>query len=114
MDRIAAHFAEVGYKHDAAKLYLSRLGRFSDFAARHALKAPIGRTVIDQFLNSLPTASSRIGARTVIGHARRVAPERFSIPCPSVVEPNGPLLAAYLEHLRKYEGWNPGLARGCW
>ena len=72
MDRIAAHFAETGYKHDAAKLYLSLLGRFSDFAARHALTATIDRTVIGRFLNSLPTASSRIGARTVIGHARRV------------------------------------------
>lgn len=42
MDRIAAHFAEIGYKHDAAKLYLGRLGRFSDFAARHASTASIG------------------------------------------------------------------------
>lgn len=25
MDRIAAHFAEIGYKHDAAKLYLRAL-----------------------------------------------------------------------------------------
>jgi integrase/recombinase XerD len=104
MDRIAAHFAEIGYKHDAAKLYLSRLGRFSDFAARTAVTATIDRTVIDRFLNSLPTTSSRIGARTVIGHARRVAPERFSIPCSSVVDPNGPLLAAYLEHLRQVRG----------
>jgi len=60
--------------------------------------------VIDRFVDSLPTAASRIAARTVVAHARRIAPERFSIPCSMVADPNGPLLAAYLDHLRQVRG----------
>jgi len=104
MDRIAAHLAERGYKRASAKLYISRLGRFSDFAARHSLSTMIDQTVIDRFVDSLPTAAPRVAARTVIEHARRIAPERFSIPCSMVMDPNGPLLAAYLDHLRQVRG----------
>ena len=59
MDRIAAHLAESGYKHVSAKLYIGRLGRFSDFAARHSLSTMIHRTVIDRFVDSLPTVTRR-------------------------------------------------------
>ena len=104
MDRIAAHLAESGYKRASAKLYISRLGRFSDFAARHSLATTIDQTMIDRFLDSLPTAAPRIAARTAIEHARRIAPERFSMPCSMVAAPNGPLLAAYLDHLRQVRG----------
>jgi len=58
MDRIAAHFAEIGYKHASVKVYIGRLGRFSDFVARNALTAAIDQTLIDRFVNSLPTADS--------------------------------------------------------
>ena len=44
MDRIAAHFSEVGYKRASAKMYISHLGRFSDFAARNARTAVIDQT----------------------------------------------------------------------
>ncbi len=104
MDRIAAHLSAIGYKRGSAKVYIGRIGRFSDFVARNTLATTIDQTVIDRFLSSLPTASSRIAAGTAIEHARRVAPERFSIPCLSVADPNGPLLTAYLEHLRKVRG----------
>jgi integrase/recombinase XerD len=112
MDRIAAHFAEIGYKHASAKVYISRLGRFSDFVAGNALTAAIDQTLIDRFVNSLPTAAPRIAARTVIEHARRVALERFSMPCSTVADPNGPLLTAYLAHLREVRGLAPRTCEG--
>ena len=80
MDRIAAHFSAVGYKRESAKLYISRLARFSAFAARHAGMTPIDQTVIDRFIRSLRTATPRVSAQTAIEHARRIAPERFFLP----------------------------------
>ncbi|WP_420971977.1 hypothetical protein [Bradyrhizobium sp. B120] len=35
MDRIAERFFSLGYKQTSAKLYLSRIARFSHFAAAH-------------------------------------------------------------------------------
>src|SRR5271169_4689703 len=98
MDRIAAHFFDIGYKATSAKIYISRLGRFSEFACRYAGTATIDQDLIDRFILSLQTASPRVAARTAIEHARRVAPERFSTPCRHTPpDPNGPLLAAYLD-----------------
>jgi len=54
MDRIAAQLTESGYKRASAKVYISRLSRFSDFAARHSLSTMIDQTVIDRFVDSLP------------------------------------------------------------
>ena len=62
MDRIAAHLSAIGYKRASAKIYISRIGRFSDFAARNSLTGTIDQTVIKWFVSSLPTASSRIAA----------------------------------------------------
>ncbi|WP_423887768.1 site-specific integrase [Bradyrhizobium sp.] len=104
MDRIAAHFSEIGYKRASAKLYIGRLAKFSDFVIRNSRTAKIDQTIIDRFMQSLPTASPRIAARTAIEHARRVAPERFSIPCHAMPDPYGPLLAAFLDHLRRVQG----------
>jgi site-specific recombinase XerD len=103
MDRIAAHLAKFGYKRASAKNYLSRLGRFSDFVSRTTRTMPIDQSLIGRFVNDYPTEAPRINARTVIGLARRVAPERFSA---QSVEagPHAPLLAAYLEHLRQVRG----------
>ena len=36
MDRIAAHLFELGYKRGSAKLYISRLARFSEYLAHDA------------------------------------------------------------------------------
>ena len=104
MDRIAAHFSEIGYKRASAKLYIGRLAKFSDFVIRNSRTAKIDQTIIDRFVQSLPTASPRIAARTAIEHARRVAPERFSIPCHTMPDPYGPFLAAFLDHLRRVQG----------
>ena len=112
MDRIAAHFSEVGYKRASAKVYLSRLARFSDFAARHARTATIDQTAIDRFVYSLRTPTPRIAARTAIEHAGRVAPERFSVPCRAISDPHGPLLTAYLDHLREVRGLEPKTCGG--
>ena len=112
MDRIAAHFSEIGYKRASAKLYISRLARFSDFVNRDSQTAKIDQTIIDRFVQSFPTASPRIAARTAIEHARRIAPERFSIPCHAVLDPYGPFLATFLDHLRRVQGLEPKTCEG--
>ena len=73
MDRIAAHFSEVGYKRASAKLYISRLAKFSDFAVRNSRTATIDQTIIDRFMQAcrqhrpaLPRErqlSTRVGSR---------------------------------------------------
>ncbi len=113
MDRIAAHFADLGYNPASAKIYISRLAKFSEFAARDGGAARIDQDVIDRFLVSLRTASPRVSARTAIGHARRVAPELFSAPCHgSPPDPDGPLLAAYQDHILHVRGLEPRTCEG--
>ena len=113
MDRIAAHFSDLGYNRTSAKSYISQLGRFSEFAGRAAGAATIDQDVIDRFLLSLQATSSRISVRTAIGHARRVAPERFSTPCRQTpADPNDLLLAAYLDHLFRVRGLEPKTCEG--
>jgi integrase/recombinase XerD len=108
MDRIAAYLFEHGYKRGSAKVYLSRLGRFS----RHVSRATsIDAVVIDQFVNEYPTETPRISARTAIELARRVAHERFTIPSADP-DPRGPLLDAYLNHLRRVRGLEPKTCEG--
>ena len=113
MDRIAAHFFDLGYDPASAKIYIGRLAKFSEFAARGAGTARIDQDVIDRFLLSLRTESPRISARTAIVHARRVAPERFSAPCRQAPrDPDGPLLAAYQDHLLRVRGLEPKTCEG--
>ena len=80
MDRIAAHFSELGYNRASAKIYIGRLAKFSEFAARDARSARINQDVVGRFLLSFRTESPRVSASTAIVHARKVAPERFSAP----------------------------------
>jgi site-specific recombinase XerD len=113
MDRIAAHFFDVGYKSASARIYISRLGRFSKFVNDDAGTATIGQDTIDRFVLSLQTASPRIAIRTAIAHARNVAPERFSTPCRrGMPDPDGQLLTAYLDHLRHVRGLEPKTCEG--
>jgi integrase/recombinase XerD len=112
MDRFAAHLLELGYKHTSGKLYISRLGRFSEYVARNGGTSTIDRDMVDHFVCSLPTASSRIAARTAIEHARRIAPHRFSTERHASPDPDGPLLAAYLDHLRRVRGLEPRTCEG--
>lgn len=46
IDRIAADLSNVGYKHDSAKIYLSRIAHFSAYATRCGCgkSTPIGGT----------------------------------------------------------------------
>jgi integrase/recombinase XerD len=113
MDRIAAHFSDLGYNRVSAKIYISRLARFSEFAARDAGTARIDQDVIDRFLLSFRTESPRVGAATAIVHARKVAPERFSAPCRQAPpDPDGLLLGAYQDHLLRVRGLEPRTCEG--
>ena len=111
MDRIAAHFSDLGYNPASAKIYIGRLAKFSEFATRDAGTAKIDQDVVDRFLLSFRTESPRVIARTAIGHARKVAPERFVAPCHQA-NPDGPLLAAYQDHLLRVRGLEPRTCEG--
>ena len=102
MDRIAAYLAEFDYKRASAKIYLGRLGRFSAFVSRSSRTMPIYQAVIDRFVGDHPTEASRIAARTAVELARKVAPERFSMPSVEA-GPHAPLLAGL--------GFSPGPTR---
>ncbi len=113
MDRIAAHFFELGYKRGSAKIYISRLARFSEFATRNTGGATIDQEVIDRFVQGLRSDTPRIAARTAIEHARRLAPHRFSTPLRHAApDRHGPLLTVYLDHLRKVRGLEPKTCEG--
>ncbi|MGI9485851.1 MAG: site-specific integrase [Geminicoccaceae bacterium] len=104
MDRIAAHFSEVGYKRASAKIYISQIARFSAYAVRRGKTATLDQGLIDRFLQSLPTVTPRASAQTAIDHARRLAPDRFSTWCRRSPDPHDPLLTAFLDHLRRVRG----------
>ncbi len=113
MDRIAAHLFDIGYKPASAKRYLSNLGRFSEFVRRAVGTAMIDQAIIDRYMLSVPAAAPRITAGTAIEHARRVAPERFSTSsCHATPDPDAPLLADYLDHLRRVRGLEPKTCEG--
>jgi site-specific recombinase XerD len=113
MDRIAGHLSDLGYKPSSAKIYISRLGRLSEFLGHNARSTAISQGVIDRFMLSLQGGAPRIAARTVIEHARSVVPERFSRPSRRVIsDPDGELLAAYLDHLRHVRGLEPKTCEG--
>ncbi len=99
MDRIAGYISEAGYKRESAKIYLSRLGRFSDHLSHAACNTPIGQAVVDAFVDAYPTKAPRQAAHTAIELARRVVPERFIIPCVEP-DPRQPFLDAYLNLFR--------------
>jgi integrase/recombinase XerD len=105
MDRIAEHFSSLGYKRASAKIYLSRIGRFSHFAAAHCGSSSITEAIVDRYLHTFSTDSPRIGAVSALQHARRVAPERFIGPSPSVVDdPDAPLLSSFSDYLSRVRG----------
>jgi len=111
MDRIAAYLFEHGYKRGSAKVYLSRLGRFSSHLPGPARATQIEQVVIDRFVGEYSTETPRISARTAIELARKVAPERFLIPR-AEPDPHGPLLDAYQDHLRRVCGLEPKTCEG--
>ncbi|WP_287205846.1 hypothetical protein [Mesorhizobium sp.] len=113
MDRLAEHFFILGYKQASAKIYLSRIARFSQFAAARCGLMPISQDVIDSYLRTFTTDTPRIGAVSALGHARRVAPERFIGSVPSVEDdPDAPLLASFSDYLHKVRGLEPKTREG--
>ena len=108
MDRIAGELHSQGYKPASAKLYLSRLARFSHFAGKRCGSKPISATIVDRYLRTLGAGPARIAAVTALQHARRVAPDRFVVATPCVVDdPDAALLASFSEYLSKVRGLEP-------
>jgi integrase/recombinase XerD len=103
LDRIAAYLFDNGYQRGSAKIYLSRLARFSGFLSRTAREKPITQAVIDDFLGGYETDVSRISARTAIALARRVVSDRFDPPR-LAAEPHAPLLTTYGDYLHDVRG----------
>jgi site-specific recombinase XerD len=107
IDHIAADLSRAGYKRNSVKLYLARIARFSAYAARCGCSKsrPIPSEVVDRYLRARPTIAARWGAQAAIGHAARCCPERFAATrLRKKYDPDGPLLAAYLQHLRVIRG----------
>ena len=108
MDRIAEHFFLLGYQRKSAKQYLSRIARFSNFAASCCGSAPIGEEVIDRYLGEFTTKTPRVGAVSALQHARSVASARFSSPAPGESEdPDVLLLTSFLDYLTRVRGLEP-------
>ncbi len=113
IDRIAVDLLRAGYTRDSAKLYLARIARFSAYATGcgYSKSAPIPALIVDRYLKARPTIAARWGAQGAIGYAARCVPERFSArPLPQ--DPDGPLLAAYLQHLRVIRGLHSKTCEG--
>ncbi len=113
IDRIAASLSTAGYKHDSAKLYLARIARFSAYATGCGCtkSTPIPSQIVDRYLRARPTAGARWAAREAIYYARRCCPDRF-VAKPAQHDPDRPLLAAYLQHLRGIRGLHPKTCEG--
>jgi len=108
MDRIAGDLHTQGYKPASAKIYLSRLARFSQFAEKRCGSEPIRATIVDRYLSTLGAGSPRIAAATALQHARRVAPDRFVTAAASIVDdPDAVLLVSFSEYLSKVRGLEP-------
>jgi integrase len=107
IDHIAADLSTAGYKRDSVKLYVAGIARFSAYAAGCGCSRsrPIPREIVDRYLRARPTIAARWAAQVAIGHAARCCRDRFAIsPSENQVDPDGPLLAAYLQHLRVLRG----------
>jgi integrase/recombinase XerD len=108
MDRIAGDLFSQGYKPASAKLYLSRIARFSHFAAARCGSEPINVTIIDRYLRTFDTDAPRIAAVTALQHARRVVPDRFVATVSNVVDdPDATLLSSFSDYLSKVRGLEP-------
>jgi integrase/recombinase XerD len=103
LDRIAAYLFDNSYQRASAKVYLSRLGRFSKFVLRSDPGRPISQSLIDSFVAEHTTKASRIGARTAVALTRRIVPERFELR-PEVHDPHAILLGSYSDYLHEVRG----------
>jgi integrase/recombinase XerD len=113
IDRIAADLSRAGYNRDSAKLYLARIARFGSFATECGCSQsmPIPPHIVDRYLQSRPTMGARWAAHAAICFAVRCFPERFATKPPQY-DPDRPLLASYLQHLRDVRGLQPRTCEG--
>jgi site-specific recombinase XerD len=113
IDRIAADLSKAGYKRGSAKIYLARIARFSAYATESGCSKsmPIPPQIVDRYLQSRPTMASRWGAHGAIYFAARCFPARFAAE-PLQDDPDHPLLATYLQHLRDVRGLQPKTCEG--
>lgn len=113
IDRIAADLSKAGYKPDSAKLYLARIARFSAYLTECGCSksTPIPPQIVDRYLQARPTTAARWAAQGAICFSARCFPERFAVE-PTQDDPDRPLLAAYLQHLRVIRGLHPKTCEG--
>jgi len=113
IDRIAAALSKAGYKRDSAKLYLARIARFSSYATECGCSkaASIPPDIVERYLQARPTVAARWAAHGAVCFAARCFPERFAAEPPRE-DPDGPLLAAYLQHLHDVRGLQPKTCEG--
>jgi integrase/recombinase XerD len=113
IDRIAADLSRLGYKRDSAKLYLAHIARFSAYAAECGCSksTSISPQIVERYLETRPTMAARWGAHGAICFAARCFPERFTAEPPQD-DPDRPLVAAYLQHLRDVWGLQPKTCEG--
>lgn len=107
MDNIATDLSASGYKHASIKLYLARIAHFGTYAVGCGCNKsrPIPHEIIDRYLAARPTIAARRAAHSAIGHAQRCCSDRFiAKPSQDKPDPDGPLLAAYLQHLKVIRG----------
>lgn len=115
IDHVAADLSRAGYKRDSVKLYLARIARFSAYATRCGCisSKPIPREIVDCYLRARPTVGARRAAQVAIGHAARCRPARFAAATSQTnPDPDDPLLATYLQHLRLVRGLRPKTCEG--
>lgn len=94
-------------------LYLARIARFSAYATGCGCSksTSIPPQIVDRYLRARPTTAARWAAQEAIGYAARCFPQRF-VAKPSQHDPDRPLLAAYLQHLRVIRGLHPKTCEG--
>jgi len=113
IDSIAASLSRDGYKRDSARVYISRIARFSAFASGCGCSnsTPIPPEVVERHLQGFGTRAARWGTHGAIAYARRCFPQRFSSR-PAVADPDRTLLDDYLQHLRVIRGLHPKTCEG--
>ncbi len=107
MDNIATDLSRSDYKHTSIKLYLARIAHFSTYAVGCGCSKsrPIPLEIVGRYLAARPTIAARWAAQSAIGHAQRCCPDRFvANPPQDELDPDGPLLAAYVQHLQDVRG----------
>jgi integrase/recombinase XerD len=113
IDAIAANLSRDGYRRDSARIYISRIARFSAFASKCGCSnsTPIPPEVVDRHLKGFPTRAARWAAHGAIAYTRRCFPQRF-LPRAAAIDPDRSLLDDYLQYLCVIRGLHPKTCEG--